>query len=254
MYIKNGSTFHRSMTTEAEDDFYYSLQRYSALYRIILSRPYLTEIYINKWNRIDLKLVNEFGMTLKGEQNTQCWLEVGCHLLREYESKISYCQEYSIQCRPLQHDAWEFNGSSDITGFQNSADGGFEYMISAKDEKLASLLASDRPYYIQIFPTCHKNQTVKAFPLMIGPLYISEKETPILRSDNGWKEPSTSQDIFHGYRLQDNSFLVIKEDWDIGTPGKMWDSALVLSHMLSDKIARNPMCFKGKRLLDLSAG
>jgi hypothetical protein len=48
--------------------------------------------------------------------------------------------------------------------------------------------------------------------------------------------------------------LVIKEKWELGTPGKIWDSALVLSQMFAEMIQINPKKFDKVRILDLSAG
>jgi hypothetical protein len=248
------STF--SSTAEL-DDYYYYLQRYSVLYRILLARPYSTHITLNNWHRIDLKLVNELGLTLTGQQRDQCWLQVDCQLLVEKQGLIRSCSECHIVCRPLQHDAWEFTAFSDIAGFQNDTEGHLEYKITMRDEGLGlSPFSTQTKYFLRIYPTDQVQQTVKAFPLVIGPLYTTEDKVIADNNNNSviWKEPLVSQDIFHGYSLQDDSFLVIKEDWNLGTPGKMWDSALVLSQLLCDKIQQDPTCFKGQRLLDLSAG
>ncbi|KAI8084145.1 putative methyltransferase-domain-containing protein, partial [Gilbertella persicaria] len=176
--------------------FYYRLQRHSALYRILLSRPYSSEIHFNQWNRIDLKLVNEFGLTLTNKQKMSCWLEIDCRLLVNKDHRIQTCQDYEVFCRPIQKDGWESTVQSEIAGFQHDTEGNFEYMVV----------------------------------------------------------PPLSFNIFHAYCLLDQSYLIVKEDWKLGTSGKLWDSALVLSHMFCDKIQKNPFYFKDRRLLDLSAG
>jgi hypothetical protein len=246
---------HSACTSES-DDYYYRLQRYSVLYRILLSRPYSTHIIFNSWQRIDLKLVNELGLTLKGQQRAQCWLQVDCQLLVEKHGLIRPCSDCLIVCRPLQHNAWEFTASSDIAGFQNDTEGHLEYKITRRDEGLGlSPSSAQTKYFLRIYPTDQDQQTIKAFPLVIGPLYTAEDKVGYYNSNSDeWEAPLVSQTIFHGYSLQDDSFLVIKEDWELGTPGKMWDSALVLSQLLCDKIQEDPTCFKGQRLLDLSAG
>lgn len=247
---------HPHKSTEP-DDYYHRLQRYSVLYRILLARPYATHITLNTWHRIDLKLVNELGLTLTGKQRSDCWLQVDCQLLIERQGLIRFCADCHISCRPLQHNAWEMTASSDIAGFQSDTDGHLEYKITMRDEGLGlSPSNAQTKYFLRICPTDKEQQTVKAFPLVIGPLYTIEDKVANMptKEDDMWKEPSLSQDVFHGYSLQDDSFLVIKEDWKLGTPGKMWDSALVLSQLLCDKVHQDPTCFKGKRLLDLSAG
>lgn len=266
-----------------DEEYYNSLQRYSTLYRILLSRPYMTETKLKQWNRIDLKLVNELGLTLTGLQKHKCWLEVGCRLLVEECGQFKTCQTYDISCRPIQHDAWESNTNSDMTGFYYNSEGDFEYMISsssssANENALCdnnnNQITTSRKYYIQIYPTYKPQQLIQAFPLVIGPITIIESTTWSLvtkkqrrrhsgnKNNNrnstieGWVQDQDKicQDIFHAYCIKDNTFLVIKENWELGTPGKMWDSALVLSQMFSDKIKSDPTRFKGHRILDLSAG
>ncbi|RCI02171.1 hypothetical protein CU098_007105 [Rhizopus stolonifer] len=241
---------------EIEDDFYYRLQRHSALYRILLSRPYSSEIHFNQWNRIDLKLVNEFGLTLTNKQKMSCWLEIDCRLLVNKDHRIQTCQDYEVFCRPIQKDGWESTVQSEIAGFQHDTEGNFEYMVVVKDEGLElspDALKESHTYFLQISPTRKQEQTIHAFPLMIGPFAI--KETMIPTTPNGkWYEPPLSFNIFHAYCLLDQSYLIVKEDWKLGTSGKLWDSALVLSHMFCDKIQKNPFYFKDRRLLDLSAG
>lgn len=241
-------TLPSSVGNDVVEDYYSTLQRYSTLYRILLSRPYSTETTFNQWNRIDLKLVNELGLTLNHIQKVNCWLEIDCHLLVERNGQFVTCTEYQIFCRPLQHDAWEFNSNSDIAGFHHDTEGDFEYMITVVDEGVLF----DQNYYIQIFPTCKPQQIIQAFPLVIGPISIEKQQTI---ANNEWCDSKpVSQDIFHACCVKDHTFLVIKENWELGTPGKMWDSALVLSQMFSDKIKSDPTRYKDRRILDLSAG
>ncbi|KAI9361526.1 putative methyltransferase-domain-containing protein, partial [Pilaira anomala] len=244
---------YRRMSAKIENDdeeYYSSLQKYSTLYRILLSRPYFTETTFNKWNRIDLKLVNELGLTLTHFQKMNCFLEVNCQLLVERNGQFKTCTEYRIQCRPLQHDAWEFTANSGIAGFHHDAEGDFEYMISTVDEEI--LLESNERCYIQISPLCKSNLLIQAFPLVIGPITI--KEQSIVNTWNQDDSTVVSQDIYHAYYVEEDVFMLIKENWELGTPGKVWDSALVISQLFSDKIKSDPSQFKHHRILDLSAG
>ncbi|CEP13199.1 hypothetical protein [Parasitella parasitica] len=242
---------------DGDIDYFHHLQRYSALYRILLATPYSTKLTFKQWYRVNLKLVNELDLTMTEQQKGNCWLEVGCHLLVEKNKSIVPCKESSIQCRPLQHDEWDSTTASDIAGFQNDTVGDLEFMVSLHDEGYVSSSTTSPNYYIQIYPKTQKHPFIMAFPLIIGPVTMEESSihTPTYASINNlWEEPSTSNTIFHGYRLQDSSFLVIREDWSLGTPGKMWDSALVLSQMMTDKISHDPDYFRGGRFIDLSAG
>lgn len=239
---------------DANEEYYNSLQRYSTLYRILLSQPYSTEVQLNQWNRIDIKIVNEFGLTLTGAQKINCWLQVDCQLIVEKNGEFTESYHHCIKCRPVQHDAWEFNSNSDIAGFFYSTDGDFEYIISTIDEGI--LLDNNDNYYIQIYPTCKPLQLIQAFPLVIGPIKVIESKLANGMIKSEWSEEDiiVSKSIFHAYSIPDKSFLMIKEKWELGTPGKMWDSALVISQMLADRIKSDPSGFKEQRILDLSAG
>ncbi|KAI8369077.1 putative methyltransferase-domain-containing protein, partial [Blakeslea trispora] len=239
---------------ELEDDFYYRLQQHSALYRMLLARPYVSKIYFNQWNRIDLKLVNEFGLTLTEKQQSVCWLEIDCCLFASHSGRIEVCRTYQILCRPIQKDGWETTTQSDIAGFQYNAEGNFEYMISVKDEGLELSSLETSRFFLQISPTRQERQSIHAFPLVIGPLMIQETNRLPLSVVHKWEHTLASSDMFHAYRIQHDSYLLIKEDWKQGTSGKLWDSAVVLSQIFCNKVHDNPLFFKHRRILDLSAG
>ncbi|KAK4516502.1 Non-essential glycogen phosphorylase [Mucor velutinosus] len=257
----DAASYPPQATLDSNVDYFDHLQRYSALYRILLATPYSTNVISKQWYRINLKLVNELDLSLTGQQKSKCWLEVGCYLLVEKNKSIIPCKECLIQCRPLQHDAWDTTTASDIAGFQNDAVGDLEFMVSLQDEGyVSSSTASIKAkYYIQIYPKQQQPSSIMAFPLMIGPISIEEQTMQLASSqqpllNDQWKQQNMSNTIYHGYRLQDSSFLIIQEDWSLGTPGKMWDSALVLSQMIADRIKHNPGYFQKRGLVDLSAG
>lgn len=249
-----------TLEQEQSEDYYDSLQKYSTLYRILLSRPYVNEIKLQQWNRIDLKIVNELGLTLKGSQKNNCWMQVDCKLIVEKNGNFTKSVDYQVQCRPVQHDAWEFNTNSDIAGFCYSTNGDLEYAIVSNEKKRVPCSSSSCRFYIQIFPTCQQLQTLQAFSVVIGPIKLIDDTDNNNNSNskglNGWGREmrAESQDSFHSCSIPDHSYLMIKEKWELGTPGKMWDSALVLSQMISDVIKTDPSRFKGHRILDLSAG
>ncbi|KAI8875804.1 hypothetical protein K501DRAFT_263220 [Backusella circina FSU 941] len=243
-------------SSNPEEDYYESIQKYTKLYRILLARPCATNIVIDKWNRIDLELVSELGLRPKGEKEMHCWLELDVELLIQVGKRIAISESLNIQIRPIQHDAWDFNDTSGITGFQYSTLGDFEYAISLKS-KSPCLRIKYPNCYLKILPKGKSGQTVQVLPLVVGPISLNNA------SDLGYGEgkwaldtPKSfhSTDSFHAYCLPDQSFLVIKEKWDLGTPGKIWDSALVLSQMFAEMIQINPKRFDKLRILDLSAG
>ncbi|CAG8722491.1 13153_t:CDS:2 [Dentiscutata erythropus] len=91
----------------------------------------------------------------------------------------------------------------------------------------------------------------------------------LLSSSHSWSPPpecppqsskclwSTDEYIIHSYRaffLPNGKHLIIKELWDIGIPGKVWDSAFVMVKMIRDKILKDRKLLDGKKILDLSTG
>ncbi|CAO3614762.1 unnamed protein product [Cunninghamella echinulata] len=75
------------------------------------------------------------------------------------------------------------------------------------------------------------------------------------QKDDLWIMDLWYQEMYRAFKLniQDRYFLV-KEGWTLGTPGKMWDSALVLSDILVRRMVEHPTCFHQRHILDLSAG
>lgn len=75
------------------------------------------------------------------------------------------------------------------------------------------------------------------------------------QKDDLWIMDLWYQEMYRAFKLniQDRYFLV-KEGWTLGTPGKMWDSALVLSDILVRRMVEHPTCFHRRHILDLSAG
>jgi hypothetical protein len=54
--------------------------------------------------------------------------------------------------------------------------------------------------------------------------------------------------------LSNSTYFLLKEQWDFGTSGKIWDSAIVMTQILIDLFASNSHHFSNKHILDLSAG
>ncbi|CAG8445511.1 7551_t:CDS:2 [Diversispora eburnea] len=63
--------------------------------------------------------------------------------------------------------------------------------------------------------------------------------------------------LIHSYRafiLPNEKYLLIKELWDVGIPGKIWDSAFIMVEIFKNRIFKDQKLFYGKRVLDLSTG
>ncbi|KAF0441545.1 putative methyltransferase-domain-containing protein [Gigaspora margarita] len=84
--------------------------------------------------------------------------------------------------------------------------------------------------------------------------WSTSSECPSQSSKCLW---STDEYIIHSYRaffLPNGKHLIIKELWDVGIPGKVWDSAFVMVKMIREKILKDRKLLDGKKILDLSTG
>lgn len=52
----------------------------------------------------------------------------------------------------------------------------------------------------------------------------------------------------------DDKYSLLQEVWDHGTPGKLWDSALVMNAIFKKLFEINKNFLAGKNIMDLSAG
>jgi hypothetical protein len=86
--------------------------------------------------------------------------------------------------------------------------------------------------------------TIQSIPLCDS---LSRKKSP-------WSIDDCLVDNYRGFDLPGGKYLIIKELWDAGIPGKVWDSAFIMVQMIEDKIRKHRNLFFGKRILDLSTG
>ncbi|GBC05140.1 hypothetical protein RclHR1_06050018 [Rhizophagus clarus] len=90
--------------------------------------------------------------------------------------------------------------------------------------------------------------------------FVTIQSMPLCDSDSPsrkkspWSIDDSLVDNYRGFDLPDGKYLIIKELWDAGIPGKVWDSAFIMVQMIEDKIRRHRNLFFGKRILDLSTG
>ncbi|KAI9481554.1 MAG: putative methyltransferase-domain-containing protein [Benjaminiella poitrasii] len=72
-----------------------------------------------------------------------------------------------------------------------------------------------------------------------------------------WKLQDKVDDAFSfacDISLQYKIYLMLQEIWDNGTPGKLWDSALVMNYVLNELFQIDNNYLSGLTLMDLSAG
>lgn len=98
-----------------EEDFYTSLEKHSAMYRIVLDRPLTSGVPLGEWVRLDLQLVNEYGLILRRERARNCSVSLQVKLLAQSNGYAlrDASHDYRLEMRPVQFDNWD--ASSDDT-------------------------------------------------------------------------------------------------------------------------------------------
>lgn len=94
-------------------------------------------------------------------------------------------------------------------------------------------------------------------PLTVGPIYIKKDNEMGDWSDN--RIETINELERRQYRtlqssLSNDTYFLLKEQWGFGTPGKVWDTAIVMTQILINLFTAYPNHFSNKRILDLSAG
>lgn len=231
-------------TNDKKESFQKRLYTNSNILRIVLHKPIRENISLDTWYRIDMKLVTEMGLTTDRHASP---IQVSCNVLY----KNNFCHgKFRIQTRPVAEDAWDpevaksegFNAYNPI--------GGIEYKIDSYDDD-----GNDHsiPFYI----TLNANKRKDILPLTVGPFFINSAS-----GIEGWQETSENINELEGqqYRTLSSSlsdsttYFLLKEQWDFGTPGKIWDSAIIMTNVLLSVCQADPTYLSNKRLLDLSAG
>ncbi|OAD65148.1 hypothetical protein PHYBLDRAFT_69075 [Phycomyces blakesleeanus NRRL 1555(-)] len=252
----------KNRTSLNEDEGYSRpLYQHSTFYRIVLPCPHQATAEIEKWHRIRLELVNEFGLSLFGAQATECALELRCELLSQnIDSKNwQHDTEHSIHIRPIQADRWDILNNQTIKwpGFFGGGHGGFEYIIRNVSGKQRHLTKTK--YVLHCIPTNNTKQTVDALSLAV-PISLSNNSL----TGYNWQESGheySKVDMGRAFmldprltRAKKDIFCMIREVWDAGTPGKLWDSALVIADLIANRLKQQPRCLEKCHVVDLSAG
>lgn len=223
-----------------DESFSKPLYRNSNLLRVVLHRPIENSIKLNKWYRIDLKLVTEMGLLM--DQHPYL-IKLTCKVL--VKNKFSL-DTHQIECRPISEDAWDPDAARSEGFHPRKPIGGIEYRINSN-----AAIQHD-PFYISLTRTSAMNVT-NILSLTVGPIYIQDNNI-----EQNWS-PTKNNLEGQQYRtlqssLSNSTYFLLKEQWDFGTPGKIWDSAIVMTNILLKIFAMNSNHLSNKRVLDLSAG
>lgn len=214
-----------------QDSFSKPLYRNSNLMRIVLHRRIENSIQLTKWYRIDLKLVTEMGLVMDQHPHL---IKLTCHIL--VNNKFS---PHQIDCRPISEDAWDPDAAKSEGFLPHKPIGGIEYRINT---------ALQVPFFYLSLKTHVSN----VLALTVGPIYIQVRNEQT-------QSPRPNDLEGQQYRalkssLSNSTYFLLKEKWNFGTPGKIWDSAIVMTDILFKIFAADPTHLSNKRVLDLSAG
>ncbi|KAI8144992.1 putative methyltransferase-domain-containing protein [Fennellomyces sp. T-0311] len=248
-------------TVTDENDFYQSLHRHSILHRLVLARPFSPTLTLDKWHRIDLEVVNELGLSLKGNKDAKCCMSLSCHLFvvdGTHGGLTKAPTALKLEYRPLQVDNWDNSVPADLPGFHSSGTGGIEVKVTTSQSLGSLQYTTKAKYFVRVAPVCDAYKTLDALPLTLGPMDIQQQRIESITWSN---DRLSSVATFRQYALDSlapqllqGRFFVVKEGWKMGTPGKIWDSALVMSDMFAKRIMQERDCLKGRHVVDLSAG
>lgn len=212
-------------TLFVDDVFSKALYTNANIPRIVLRRPIRQMIRCGQWNRIDLELVTEMGLPVENKEAILLSGKIIASQSGYYETLMT------VDLRPIFiEDGWETEVAHSEGFNAYSSIGGLEYRVNH---------TIDQPFFIML-----QSNNESILPLCVGPIHIGpDKEHMDTMNEQ-------QQQQYRAIEVKNSRFFLIKEQWEDGTPGKVWDSALVIVNLLM----KNVDMLLGKRILDLSAG
>ncbi|CAG8538769.1 14383_t:CDS:2 [Racocetra fulgida] len=273
----------RNSVTEAfrlidDDSSAYSDLAKKFHYRLLLRRPLHPYIHLNMWYTMDLMFVSEMGLFKREDMYGVEGYSLGIKMLEIGNDDA--IDEFEVQVRPMSPEACEWSGltSTDWAGVQSGGKGGLEFrIVPASSRSNASENGSDANNAPISRGRNKKNNGISCISAE-SQTVVSANDPNLQISSSLWSSShswssspqcppqssmktkclwSTDEYIIHSYRaffLPNGKHLIIKELWDVGIPGKVWDSAFVMVKMIRDMILKDLKLFYGKRILDLSTG
>lgn len=224
----------------SDESFSKSLYKNCNLLRIVLHRSIENNIVVNKWYRIDLKLVTEMGLLM--DQHPY-FIHLTCKLL----IKNKFDLQQLIDTRPITEDAWDPEVAQSEGFHRYKSIGGIEYRINASTAAIHST-----PFYITMTTSSSVAAATQILPLTVGPIFIAETQ----RERDWYPDNLLEGQQYRALQscLSESTYFLLKEQWNDGTPGKIWDSAIVMTKILLKLFASDSKHLSNKRILDLSAG
>ncbi|KAL7330592.1 hypothetical protein PS15p_205510 [Mucor circinelloides] len=260
--------FRQRQVSNSNTHFKQALYRNSRVHRITLgSQLRESKIRANAWNSVDLKLVTELGLPVQIPNSDE--FPVTCQLLQlRHGQYYAFSQTVSIECRlsaEEETDSWcqqtsaslpVVNDTDDFLSFQSSNNSlvRLQYKISG---------TCDQEFFIQFEPNQPERDRLYSkdkspLSLCLGPFQLRCQESddlhvqPLIMWDDN---PKSAVNMYRALPLpREGHYILFQELWDNGTPGKLWDSALVMNHVFNTlaEVDQHYLC--GRRIMDLSAG
>ncbi|RCH99561.1 hypothetical protein CU098_000323, partial [Rhizopus stolonifer] len=233
-------------------DFRQALYRNSRVHRFTIENFYQnsSDIVIDTWYTIHLKVVTEMGLPAYGIDQL-----ITCQLLTNNMHYFITPTDLSIEYRLIDTpDSWqdpiqEKQNFTVLFGSENSTIR-LQYRIRGRP-------LQDNQYFLHFESqqSAQDYQKKKLLSLCVGPFKISGQKK---QEELTYWDKTVNLSCIQMYRalplVREHQFIMLQEIWENGTPGKLWDSALVMMQAVGQLIKWSPDCLAGRRILDLSAG
>ncbi|ORX59780.1 hypothetical protein DM01DRAFT_1333229 [Hesseltinella vesiculosa] len=223
-------------------EFMDHLHSHSGLLRLVPRRPFPVTIAPMQWYRLEFHMANELGTLLPSTFNLSD-IHVECSLLDKSPAALSSHWHIDWQLL-LQQGAWDSEPSLQI-----------QFLIRPINTSLPPHLPAH--LMVMVSPTYDGDNSFYMLPLITAPFCLTSKRQTannLVPNNRAWSNYVT-QHMYRGFSLPcfDQRYFLIRESWVHGTPGKLWDSALVISDALARQLLPLNLT-RPLKVLDLSAG
>lgn len=262
--------FHQRQVSNTSTHFKQALYRNSRVHRITLgSLLRESKVKINTWNSVDLKLVTELGLPAQIPNSAR--FPVTCQLLQlRHGQYYALSQTNSIECRLAEEeetDSWcqqtsalsLVNENDEFFSFQSSNNN----LVRLQYKINGSSCNSEEEFYIHFEPNQSERDRIHSkdkspLSLCLGPFQLCCQESDDIHVQPLVMWDDNAKNVVNMYRAlplpRESHYILLQELWDNGTPGKLWDSALVMNHVFNTLAEVDKYYLCGRRIMDLSAG
>ncbi|CAJ0831206.1 18078_t:CDS:2 [Entrophospora sp. SA101] len=203
-------------------------------YRLLLRRPLHPNIHLDMWYTMDLMFVSEMGLFKREDMYGAEGYALACKILEIGEVNIDN-NKYSVEVRPMSSESCEWSGltATDWAGVQKSGKEKYLYVypiMEMADKSITINLSNGGQDNHNNYSNFNNFNNLNDF------------------NSNNANSNNTNGNNTNGNNANTNKL------WDVGIPGKVWDSAFVMVQLFREKLANNKRLFDNKKILDLSSG